>query len=511
MRRPSPEDTLAATRGDDQPQRTIAVLDTDPGVRWALERGLARSGYDVFTLSTAGEALKAAFDGIDAVVMELLPEAGLNLDLLTNILETPGQPRVVCVSIDSNPQTVIECIRRGASDFLPKPFSLAEVRTALSRALASEQDQRMMRRPDKAAKSAPSDSMLIGISPAMQELRTTIQQVARTDLNCLIRGESGTGKDMVAREIHRLSGRNGRPFVKVNCTALPEQLLESELFGYEKGAFTGAGAAKPGRFELANRGIIFLDEIGDMQPSLQAKLLQVIEHKEFTKLGGRRSIKVDVQIIAATNADLESHTKQGYFRDDLYFRLNEVCIWVPSLKDRKEDIPLMVRHFIQKHGRFASESALDISGDELAALTNHDWPGNVRELESTIKRWLALGQKVLPASRQKIQEIQARPLNAPTVATPSIPAPPAEVLKPPPPPEPEEQSSSSPKKRQASRKKRAKRTPSTNSCTPEEVERIRKALEECQWNRSKAAKLLGINYQTLRRRIKLAGLAEDKP
>jgi transcriptional regulator with PAS, ATPase and Fis domain len=301
----------------------------------------------------------------------------------------------------------------------------------------------------------------------MQELRATIKEVAQTDLNCLIRGESGTGKDMVAREIHRLSRRCDKPFIKVNCTALPEQLLESELFGFEKGAFTGAVASKPGRFELAHRGIIFLDEIGDMHPNLQAKLLQVIEHKEFMKLGGRRSIKVDVQIIAATNADLEARTKDGSFRADLYFRLNEVCIWVPALSTRKEDVPILVRHFIQKHGRFSGEADAKISIEEVAMLTEHHWPGNVRELESAIKRWLALGRK----SFGELTEAGGRVPRRPTWAV--------------------GQSAMAPDPREEA---------------TDEADRIREALERCLWNRRRAADLLGISYQTLRRRIEQYGL-----
>jgi DNA-binding NtrC family response regulator len=391
---------------DDHPEaapKRVLVLDTDPGVRWALEKGLKHSGYLITTVANLSEALRAVREEeIDAVVLEIQPEAGLTTETLGLFSAAAHPPRVLCISVDSEPHVVIDCMRRGAADFLPKPFSLAELRSALSRVLFTESPTAPARRlPSAPRGAAVSGSYLIGISPVMQELRETIEQVAKTDLNCLLRGESGTGKDMVAREIHRLSRRHDKPFVKVNCTALPEQLLESELFGYEKGAFTGAATSKPGRFELAHNGIIFLDEIGDMHPSLQAKLLQVIEHKEFTKLGGRRHITVDVQIVAATNANLEQRTKEGSFRDDLYFRLNEVCLWMPQLGARKEDVPLLVRHFIKKHQRAIDDATIDITGEDLTALAEHDWPGNVRELESTVKRWLALGKKVLPTPRPR--------------------------------------------------------------------------------------------------------------
>ncbi|MCC6152482.1 MAG: sigma-54-dependent Fis family transcriptional regulator [Candidatus Hydrogenedentes bacterium] len=241
--------------------RTVLVIDTDPGVRWALEKGLQKSGFSVVAVSSVADALSNAADKNPAcIIMELLPEAGLTQDVLTMLIDTPGAPRVLCVAVDSGPQLVIECMRRGAADFLPKPFSLTEIRAALSRALDAGPSP-LARAVGQSPKRANDPSLLIGISPAIQELRAVIKQIAQTDLNCLIRGESGTGKDMVAREIHRLSRRSDKPFVKVNCTALPEQLLESELFGYEKGAFTGAVSSKPGRFELANRGIIFMDEI----------------------------------------------------------------------------------------------------------------------------------------------------------------------------------------------------------------------------------------------------------
>jgi len=445
-------------------ERTVLVIDTDAGVRWSLERGLAHSGYRVHLADHADAAIRMASDhAVELILLEIHPQAGLSVELLSTLVAQEQRPAIVCTSIFADPSVVIDCMRQGAAGFIEKPFSLAAVRAELAKA-AKPQAQGNGHKPAPPVSDGQAEgSLLIGVSKGIQELRAIIKQVAQTDLNCLIRGESGVGKDLVAREIYRLSQRHEHPFIKVNCSALPEQLLESELFGYEKGAFTGALASKPGRFSLANKGIIFLDEIGEMEMGIQAKLLQVIEHKEFMKLGARRPSKVDVQIVAATNVDIEGQTRKGLFRQDLFFRLNEVCIWVPPLNSRKEDIPFLVRHFIQKHGRFVGNEPMEISGAQMAELCTRDWPGNIRELESTIKRWMALRtQDVIP---------QAAPRPAPS------PEPAPAVA-------PESDASHVP--------------PGEDTPSPKEILRV---LEECQWNRRKATEVLGMSYQALRRRI----------
>lgn len=458
MTQAMPMSTKAPDAAARHVRQRLLVVDTDPGVCWSLEKGLGLSGYEVVTVNNAAHAVqRAKAEEFAGVLLEIMPEAGLTVETLTEILQQENPPSIVCVSVDAPPPIVIDCMRRGAADFLVKPFSLAEVRAAISKAIAPPKSSNST--AEEAVEESPelAASLLVGISPPMQELRTVIKQVAQTDLNCLIRGQSGAGKDVIAREIHRLSKRNEKPLIKVNCSALPEQLLESELFGYEKGAFTGAVAAKPGRFSLADKGVIFLDEICEMHPNLQAKLLQVIEHKEFTKLGGRQSVKVDVQIIAASNADIEAKTKDGSFRQDLYFRLNEVCIWAPPLNSRREDIPLLVKHFTKKYSNFTGNKPFQIDGDDLTRLTERDWSGNVRELESTIKRWLVLGKTEIAPPPQ---------------ATPSRYSPPLAMGGPPAAPDRE--------------------------YSPEE---ILQALEQNQWNRRKAAEALNISYQSLRRRI----------
>ncbi len=483
----------------------VLVVDTDPGVRWALERGLSRSGYTVVAASNVSDALRIVVEDTPGIaIMEILPEAGFTLDVFSMLMEKAGEIKVVCVSGDTDPRVVIDCMRRGASDFVPKPFGVNDIRTALSRLVSGKRRVPRRAKTENGDDDAPA-SFLVGVSSAIQELRSIIHQIAKTDLNCLLRGESGSGKDMVAREIHRLSNRSDKPLIKVNCTALPEQLLESELFGYEKGAFTGATTSKPGRFELAHRGIIFLDEIGEMDMNLQSKLLQVIEHKEFTKLGGRKSMSVDVQIVAATNADLEERTKRNQFRQDLFFRLNEVGIWVPSLSERREDIPLLVRHFLKKHGHFEEGHTFDISGDDLDYLIQHPWPGNVRELESTVKRWMAIGKRAdddsirrlhqavtIPASNDDdgVADNHHEPVDGNPTAGPDMNAGPT--------PEASEAEHEEPSPQDIPWKPLAK--PLSEE---EQLERrqIFEALERHQWNRRKAAQSLNISYQTLRRRI----------
>ncbi len=454
MTKPMPPRSVAPDSG--RARQKLLVVDTDPGVCWSLEKGLGLSGYEVSTVNNAAHAIqRARTEAFAGVLLEIMPEAGLTVETLSQILDQEVPPSVVCVSIDAPPTIVIDCMRRGATDFLVKPFSLAEVRAAIAKAIGPQKSSGAY--AEEAAEDSPelAASLLVGVSPPMQELRTVIKQVAQTDLNCLIRGQSGAGKDVIAREIHRLSKRNEKPLIKVNCSALPEQLLESELFGYEKGAFTGAVAAKPGRFSLADKGVIFLDEICEMHPNLQAKLLQVIEHKEFTKLGGRQSVKVDVQIIAASNADIEAKTKDGSFRQDLYFRLNEVCIWAPPLNNRKEDIPLLVKHFTKKYSNFTGDRPFQVTGEDLTRLTERDWNGNVRELESTIKRWLVLGKT---------------DITPPPIAPPRVLA-------------------------------AAPATGASSQDREYSPEEILQALEQNQWNRRKAAESLDISYQSLRRRI----------
>lgn len=456
-------------------RKRLLVIDNDPGLLLVLAKGLALSGYDVFSAGAAEVFDEIPFvQGMDCILCEVQHNnAGASHGVVPALFGIEPCPPVVCTSAHPVPELVIECMKQGAADFIAKPFSLAEIRRVLFEVL-----KRLEAAPEpheRGQVQSVGESSLVGVSAEIMALRKFVLQIAKTDLNCLIRGESGTGKDVVAREIHRFSARHDKPFIKINCTALPESLLESELFGYEKGAFTGASASKPGRFSLANEGIIFLDEIGDMPPSLQAKILQVIEHKEFTPVGATSSKKVDVQIITATNADLERNVTKGLFRQDLYFRLNEISVWVPPLRERTEDIPFLVRHFLKKHNRYMSEDTLKFSGEELAAMSLHAWPGNIRELENAIKRWLVLGKNPSGGGLSFSMDAHA-PNKAASDKTRPLPEPEVQSKKPP------------------------------REVTPAEILDV---LRQNKWNRKKAAEVLGMSYQTLRKRIQDHGLETE--
>ncbi len=379
----------------------LLIVEDDSGLqsqlRWCFD------GYEILQAQDRASAMsQVRRHQPPLVTLDLgLPPDPANategIALLEEILAVAPQTKVIVVTGNDDRANALQAVALGAYDYYIKPVDADALRLIVDRAaqlFELEAENRKL-----AQQSASPLQGLISSDPGMLKICRMIERVAPSDATVLLLGESGTGKEVLARALHQLSPRVSERFVALNCAAIPENLLESELFGYEKGAFTGAVTSKPGRFQLANHGTIFLDEIGDLEPSLQAKLLQVLEHKEFTKLGGTKPIVVDVQIIAATNVDLDERIRQRRFRDDLYFRLNEVSIWVAPLAERREDIPLLVRHFVKKHGRYNANPAFTISGDDIARLTDEPWEGNVRELESTIKRWLALGSKVFPGQR----------------------------------------------------------------------------------------------------------------
>ncbi|HMK49936.1 MAG TPA: sigma-54 dependent transcriptional regulator [Thermodesulfovibrionales bacterium] len=365
----------------------ILIIDDDDSVRDALGAFLKENGFMVSMASNGSEGLEILKqEKIDVFLVDLVMPGMGGLDVLNQVTELNiGTPAIIVTAFGTI-QTAVDAMKRGAFDYVSKPFVLDELLITIDRALNVSRLQKENILLKKQLKRKYNFEGLIGDAPHMQKVYEMIEKVADTDSTVLITGRSGTGKELIAKTIHFNSSRSSRPFVPLNCAAIPRELLESELFGHEKGAFTGAVMTRAGRFELANEGSLFLDEIGELDPSLQVKLLRVLQEREFERVGGVKTIKVDVRIIAATNRDLEKATKDGKFREDLYYRLNVIPIHIPSLKDRIEDIPLLVDHFIHKFSKKRKRDPMKIPPEVMDCFTRYKWPGNVRELENLIER-----------------------------------------------------------------------------------------------------------------------------
>src|ERR1041385_5533871 len=365
-------------------RQAILVIEDEEKQRRVIALHLSSSGYGVIAVGTAEEGLKHAGEA-DLVLTDLKLPGMDGLELLEKLHAQNGHLPVIVMSAFGTVEIAVEAMKKGAVDFLPKPFSLDHLTVVVEKALEVRKLRDENRELREALGQRYQFENIIGRSPAMQEIFATIMRVAPTRATVLLAGESGVGKDMIARAIHQHSPRRDRPFVKINCTSIPENLMESELFGYEKGAFTGANVSKPGKFEQADTGTVFLDEIGDVPGSIQVKLLRVLQEREFERLGSNKTLHTDVRVIAATNVDLRAALEQGTFREDLYYRLNVVPLNIPPLRERKEDIPYLVDHFAQKFGGHVSEGALE-------ALMAYHWPGNVRELENVVERSILLAK-----------------------------------------------------------------------------------------------------------------------
>jgi two-component system response regulator AtoC len=372
----------------------VLVIDDDAGVRDYLEALVSRRGYQVLAFPSGEEALRSLERSRpDLVTLDVVLPGMDGLETLQRLKQRLPDVPVVMLSGHGQARTIVEAMRLGATDFLRKPFEVEELELAFQKALEKRALKEEVAKLRGRARNEAEMMILGGDTPKMREVREIIEQVADTDITVLIRGESGTGKELVARALYQLSARRERPFVKVNCAALPSELLESELFGFEKGAFTGAQKRKLGKFEYANQGTIFLDEISEMHPSLQAKLLQVLQDGEFSRLGGESDVRVDTRILAATNRNLETAVRDGSFREDLYYRLNVVTVTIPPLRDRKDAIPLLVDHFLQKYNEQYRKELGRLSEATMAAFMGYAWPGNVRELENMVKRMVVLGNE----------------------------------------------------------------------------------------------------------------------
>jgi two-component system response regulator AtoC len=373
----------------------ILIADDDAGIRGMLRDFLEDEGFSVEETDDSDQVV-AAIRGDDPpilVLMDVRMPKKTGIDVLRELSEDQGsQLPIIIMTAYGSASLAIQAMQLGAYDYVTKPFDLDEVLITIRRFI--EHHRLLQRVAQSGATRGDHDpnEYIIGNSSAMQEVYKIVGRVAASDATVLIAGETGTGKELVATVIHRNSGYSGGPMIKVNCAALPETLLESELFGHEKGAFTGAINQRKGRFEMAHKGTIFLDEVGEMTLATQKKLLRVLQEREFERVGGSITVKVDTRVIAATNKVLSQEVSDGRFRQDLYYRLNVIAIYLPPLRERKEDIPLLVEHFLNKHRYSSSSVPTRISTSAIQRLMEHDWPGNVRELENIMERAIVLSQ-----------------------------------------------------------------------------------------------------------------------
>jgi two-component system, NtrC family, nitrogen regulation response regulator GlnG len=386
--------------------RTILVADDDRAIRTVLSQALGRSGYNVRATSSAGTLWRWVEDGEgDLVITDVVMPDENGLDLVPRIRRVRPDLRVVVMSAQSTFTTAVKAAQRGAFEYLPKPFDLKELLSVVERALAAPPAALAAQDGEEDGEKLP----LVGRSAAMQEIYRTVARLTTTDLTVMITGESGTGKELVARALHDYGRRRTGPFVAINMAAIPRELIEAELFGHERGAFTGALSRGVGRFEQAAGGTLFLDEIGDMPPEAQTRLLRVLQEGEFTTVGGRTPVKANVRIVAATHRDLRHLIRQGLFREDLFYRLNVVPIRLPPLRERIEDIPLLARHFLDR-ARSAGLPAKQLDTAAVDRLKGHAWPGNARELENLMRRLAALyPQEVIGADAVATELAEAEP------------------------------------------------------------------------------------------------------
>jgi DNA-binding NtrC family response regulator len=450
---------------------TILIVEDEAKMRRLLELNLGEDGFQTLSAADAETALNLLRqNSIDLVLTDLkLPGMG-GLEFLQSAKRVNAALPVIVMTAYGSVETAVEAMKAGASDYVLKPFSLAEMRMVVHKEL----DVRRLREENRNLREQLGKRYehpnIVARSEKMQEVLATVERVAPTQSTILIGGESGVGKDLIAHAIHQKSRRASGPFVKINSTAIPENLLESELFGYEKGAFTGAVTSKPGKFELADKGTLFLDEIGDVPPATQVKLLRVLQEREFERLGGMRTIKVDVRLVAATNRDLRAALEEGTFRQDLYYRLNVVPIDIPPLREHKEDIPDLVNLFVERFSRAAGKPITGVSPDALSLLMAFHWPGNVRELENIIERGVALSNgPLLEASDIHLDTSPTKPAGDAAVALP----------------------------------------PEGMTLEQWEDEMIREALRRANGNKSQAARLLGLSRNALRYRLSKIGIADD--
>jgi two-component system response regulator AtoC len=454
----------------------VLVIEPDLDQRRRVVAQLSGWGYAPVPASSAEEALELITRTRFAFSVVAIRLPGMSgVEFLRRARDASDASPVIMVADNGHSPQIVEAIQLGADDFLRRPYTAEDLENAI-KGLPARARREPAPPPDENGDRLARELSLL-VSPQMREIQGVIEQAARADVTVLICGETGVGKELVARAIHVHSPRRREPFVKVNCAAVPRELLESELFGHERGAFTGAHQRKSGRFELADRGTIFLDEIGELHPALQAKLLHVLQDGEFARVGGQGNLSVDVRVICATNRDLAREVAASRFREDLFYRLNVINILVPPLRGRREEIPGLVQYFVERYARLFNFPPPAISDETMAALVQYGWPGNIRELENFIKRMIVLQDLTLARSL----------LNAPPVA-----AAPPEASEP-----------------FAATKGLSLKEISRRAVLEAERQVIRRALEQCRWNRVKTAKMLKISYRALLYKIKDMGLKQD--
>jgi len=476
----------------------VLVVDDDIAMGRFLAAHVIRRGFEVSSASGGDEALRALRVCDPALVLlDLAGPGATALDLLGRIKQAKPEVAIVMIAARQDPEIIFTASKLGADEYLPKPFEAADLDVRINKILDKQRiavDGSQLR--DQVRRNRDFAG-LFGTSPRMEEVKNTIEQVADTTATVLIRGESGTGKEVVARMIYAQSGRQEKPFVKVNCAAIPHELLESELFGYEPGAFTGANRQKLGKFDLANAGTLFLDEVSEMHPALQAKLLHVLQDGEFSRLGGKRDISVDVRVLAATNKALENAVQEGTFREDLFYRLNVITIHIPPLRERREEIPVFLEFFLRKYSEFYGKQPARFTDYAMNRMMDYDWPGNIRELENLVKRYVIVGNEA-----QIIRELSTHKPIMSSISGPS-PAPNGKGDS----AQPQSASSAIPITAGKAAGPEIE-SPSLleigrRAAMQAEREAIERVLAQTRWNRRQAAKILKISYKALLNKLKL--------
>ncbi len=483
----------------------IVLADDEINLRKVLGAILRRDGYEVLEAVDGEQAFQLVDNEIAALITDLRMPRLDGMGLLRKVVADFPEIPVVMITAHGSVDSAVEAVKLGAFDYIEKPFEQEQIRQVVKKAvktreLESHAPRAQLQRGSSTTATPTGKYGLVGQSQVLEHVFGVIEKVADTPSTVLITGESGTGKELIARALHANSSRQSRPFIKINCAAIPKTLMESELFGYEKGAFTGAVGSKPGRFELADGGTLFLDEIGEIPVEMQVKLLRVLQESEFERVGGIKTIKVDVRLVTATNRDLQREVLAGNFRDDLFYRLNVVPLHLPPLRERKADIPLLVEHFVGKFNERLKKQVVRIDDEAMARLLAHSWPGNIRELENVLERTILFAEGTVIAARDLPPEL---------IAPDARDGRPTELAREPSRPHPAETSDG--RDEEAPSREPSNRPSSLKEMVRQETERVERelivrALEETIGNVTQAARRLKISRKSLQNKMKEFGL-----